>query len=173
MEYEIICLKKIGYNPFGYSIYEWLNELISNGIILNCEIDINNIIILIKGHRHSIINAINKYSFRIMLSITSNNIFFKYSPMHMAFAIIQIAREKYLDKNLINNDLYFQLINLYGVNFKDYKKCYFELKSVLKEKKKEKKKLTLEIMKVKNFLLLNTKLFLLINLQIQIIPSQS
>ena len=138
LEYEIICLKKIGYNPFGYSIYEWLNELISNGIILNCEIDINNIIILIKGHRHSIINAINKYSFRIMLSITSNNIFFKYSPMHMAFAIIQIAREKYLDKNLINNDLYFQLINLYGVNFKDYKKCYFELKSVLKEKKKEK-----------------------------------
>ena len=138
LEYEIICLKKIGYNPFGYSIYEWLNELISNGIILNCEIDENNIIILINGHRHSIINAINKYAFRIMLSITINNIFFKYSPMYMAFAIIQIARENYLDKNLINNSLYFQLINLYGVNFNDYKKCYFDLKNELKEIKKEK-----------------------------------
>ena len=136
-EYEIICLKNIGYNPFGYSTYEWLNEIISNGIIFNCEIDANNKIILINGHRHSIENTINKYSFQILLNITLKNLFYKYSPMYIAFSIIQIARKKYLDKNLINNDLYFQLIDLYGINFKDYEKCYLDLKRELKEIKKE------------------------------------
>ena len=62
--------------------------------------------------------------------------------MYLAFSIIQIARNKYLDKNLINNDLYFQLINLYGVNFNDYEKCYFDLKKELKEIKIEKVKET-------------------------------
>ena len=43
-----------------------------------------------------------------------------------------------MDKKLINNDLYFQLINLYGVNFNDYEKCYFDLKKELKELKRDK-----------------------------------
>ena len=81
-EYEIICLKNIGYSPFGYSTYEWINQLISNGIIFNCEIDTNNQIILVNGHRHSIANTINKYSLQLLLNITLKSIFYKYSPMN-------------------------------------------------------------------------------------------
>ena len=49
--------------------------------------------------------------------------------MHLAFSLIHIAREKYIEPNMINQKLYFKLINLYDVKFKDYKKCYEELKT--------------------------------------------
>jgi hypothetical protein len=49
--------------------------------------------------------------------------------MYIAMSLIQIAREKYIDKNLIKEKLFFKLINLYGVQFEDYKKCYEEILS--------------------------------------------
>ena len=47
---------------------------------------------------------------------------------------MQISREKYLDKNSINPKLFNKLINLYGVIFNDYRKCYKELKAEIEEK---------------------------------------
>ena len=71
---------------------------------------------------------------KLLLDITIKNIFIKYSPIYIAFSLIQISREKFLDNNHINNNLYNSLINLFGVYFEDYKKCYEELKKELIEK---------------------------------------
>ena len=132
--YEMLCLKSIKYNFFSYSAYDWLSELITNGIVFDCEINKNNSIVLINGHRHSILSTINKYAMKLLLNITIKNIFIKFSPMYIAFSLIQIAREKYLDKNNINTKLFNNLINLYGVNFSDYKKCYKEIKAEIEKK---------------------------------------
>ena len=126
--YEVLCLKKINYNVFSYSAYDWLLQLISNGIVFNVEINKDNEIVLIKGHRHSVINAINKYAIKLILNLTNKNIFFKYAPMYMAFSLIQLAREKYLDKDLIKQKLFYDLVNIYGITPGDYIKCYGEIK---------------------------------------------
>ena len=131
--YEIICLKTIQYNLFSYSAYDWISELINIGFVFNCEIDKNNSIILIKGHRHSVINTISKYAIKLLLNMTVKNIYIKYSPIYVAFSLIQIAREKYLNKKLIHPKLYNNLISLFGVNVQDFKKCYKELKNELEE----------------------------------------
>ena len=138
--YEVLCLKSINYNIFSYSAYDWLIQLIANGIVFNCEIDIKNSIILVNGHRHTIVNSINKCALKMLLNLTLKNIFMKFSPMQIAFGVVQIAREKFLDPNLINNNLYNKLINLYGINFDEYKKCYEEIKSQTKENIIEKEK---------------------------------
>ena len=132
--YEVICLQSIKYNMFSYSAYDWMSELITIGVVFDCEINKNNSIILINGHRHSIINTISKCAMKMLLNITVKNIFIKYSPMYISFSLIQIAREKYLDKNYINSKLFYDLVSLYGINHKDYKNCYKELKSELQEK---------------------------------------
>ena len=129
--YEIICVKMIIYNAFNYSTYDWITHLITNGIVFNCEINKDNEIIVINGHRHSLVNHINRYAIKLLLNLTSNNIFFKYAPMHLAFCLIQLAREKFLDKNLINHKLFFDLVNLYGITPGDYIKCYDEIKSII------------------------------------------
>ena len=135
--YEIKCLQSIKYNPFAYSAYDWICELISIGYVFNCEIEKSKSIILINGHRHSLVNVINKYTIKALLDITVKSIFLKYSPMYIAFSLIQLTREKYLDDNLINNELYFKLINLYDIDFSDYEKCYNEIKIEIEEKKEE------------------------------------
>ena len=126
--YEILCIKSINYNIYCYSAYDWIFQLIGIGIVFDCEINDSNNIIKINGHRHTIINSINKYALKILLILTLKNVFFKYSPMHIAFSIIQIARERFIDKDLINEELYNKLINLYGIKTDDYKNCYEELK---------------------------------------------
>ena len=138
--YEVLCLKSINYNIFSYSAYDWLIQLIANGVVFNCEIDIKKSIILVNGHRHTIVNSINKCALKMLLNLTLKNIFMKFSPMQIAFGVVQIAREKFLDPNLINNNLYNKLINLYGINFDEYKKCYEEIKSQTKENIIEKEK---------------------------------
>ena len=137
--YEVICLKSIKYNIFSYSAYDWISELITIGIVFDCEINKDNSIILINGHRHSILNTISKSAMKMLLNITVKDIFIKYSPMYVAFSLIQISREKYLDKKIINTKLFHELISLYGVNFKDYKVCYKELKAEIGDKKIESK----------------------------------
>ena len=139
--YEKICLKRINYNIFSYSSYDWIMQLISNGVIFNNEVDITNEIILIKGHRHSLVNAINKYAIKLLLNLTSKNIFFKYSPMYIAISIIQISREKYLDNKMIKPRLFQELIELYGIDYTKIHRCYEELKSIELEKNKNSKEL--------------------------------
>lgn len=132
--YEVICLQSIKYNIFSYSAYDWMTELITIGVVFDCEINKSNSIILINGHRHSIINTISKCAMKMLLNITVKNIFIKYSPMYISFSLIQIAREKYLDKKCLNSKLFYDLVGLYGINHKDYKNCYKELKSEMQEK---------------------------------------
>ena len=135
--YEVACLQAIKYNVFSYSAYDWLSELISIGIVFDCEINKNNSIILINGHRHSILNTISKYAMKMLLTITVKTAFVKYSPMHIAFSLIQLSREKYLDKANINTKLFNYLISLYGVNYNDYKPCYKELKKEIESRQEE------------------------------------
>ena len=142
--YEIICLRSINYNVFSYSAYDWISQLISNGIIFNCEVNGNNEIIIVKGHRHSLVNSINKYAIKLLLSLTAKSIFFKFSPMHIALSLIQIAREKYIDPAMINEKLFFKLINLYGFKQNEYKKCYEEIKAEIKDFNSENEKPTIE-----------------------------
>jgi len=59
--------------------------------------------------------------------------------MYVAFSIIQIAREKYLDKKIIKQKLFFKLIELYGVDYSDYQKCYEEMKEEISEENKKAK----------------------------------
>ena len=131
--YEVLCLKEIKYNVFSYSVYDWVTQLISNGILFNSELNKDNEIVLIKGHRHTLINVINKFIIKLILDLTSKNIFFKYAPMYTAFALIQIAREKYLNKAMIKPKLFLKLVQIYGVNPDDYKKCSEEINAELKE----------------------------------------
>ena len=131
--YEVLCLKTIQYNVFSYSAYDWLSQFISNGIIFDSEINNTNEVILIKGHRHSLVNAINKYAIKLLLNLTAKNLFFKYSPMATAVSIIQIAREKYIDKNMIKKKLFIKLMNTYGIKVEDYIKCYEEIKAEICE----------------------------------------
>ena len=131
--YEVVCLRSINFNVFAYSAYDWISQLISNGIVFNCEVNNKTEVILIKGHRHSLLNTINKYAIKLLLHLTNKNLFFKYSPMHIAMSLIQITREKFIDKTLIKPKLFSKLINLYGINQKDYEKCYDEIKSDIKE----------------------------------------
>ena len=138
--YEVLCLKNINYNVFAYSAYDWVSQLDANGIVFNCELNNANEVILIKGHRHSLLNTINKYTIKLLLNLTSKGLFFKYCPMYIAMSIIQIAREKYIDKNFIKEKLFFKLINLYGVKFEDYKKCYEEILSEIGDDNHESEK---------------------------------
>ena len=131
--YEVLCLKTINYNIFGYSAYDWISQLISNGIVFNCEIKNANEIIIVKGHRHFLLNTINKYAIKLLLNLTFKNIIVKYSPMYIALSLIQIAREKYIDQSKINEKLFINLINLYGIQYDSYKKCYDEIKSEIKD----------------------------------------
>ena len=126
--YEVLCLKSINYNIYSYSAYDWIVHLIGIGIVFNCEINIKNSIILINDHRHTIVKSINKYAFQLLLDLIIKNVFIKYSPMYIAFSIIQISREKFLAQHLINQNLFNKLINLYGIKFDDYKNCYEEIK---------------------------------------------
>ena len=126
--YEVQCLKTIHYNVFSYSAYDWIVQLISNGVVFNCEVNSNNEVILIKGHRHSLVNTINKHALKLLLNLVSKSVFFKYSPMHIAISLIQLTREKFIDKNMIKPKLFIYLINLYGIKQDEYKKCYEEIK---------------------------------------------
>ena len=62
--------------------------------------------------------------------------------MYIAFSLIQLAREKYLDKSSIRPELFNNLINLYGIKFNDYKKCYQEIKEEINEKQSGKNEKT-------------------------------
>ena len=135
--YEVRCLKSIHYNIFSYSAYDWISQLISNGVVFNCEVNNNNEVLVIRGHRHSLVNTINKYALKLLINLTNRIIFFKYSPMHVAISLIQITREKYINKAMIKQNLFLNLINLYGIKFDDFKKCYEEIKAEIKEMNSE------------------------------------
>ena len=69
------------------------------------------------------------YTQKILTIITSKNYFFKYSSMQIAFSIVQLSREKYINNETnLYEILYKMLMSLYGVEFYDYEACYNEIK---------------------------------------------
>ena len=136
VDYEIRCIKRINYNLFIYSSYDWMMILFSNGVIFNNEIKNNNDIILVNGHRHSIVNVIKKYAFKLLFNLTIKPIFFKFAPMYLALSLIQLSREKHIESKMIQPKLFIKLINLYGVNYADYQKYYEEIKMEINKENK-------------------------------------
>ena len=131
--HEVLCLQKIKYNIFSYSPYEWMKQFISNGVIFDSEVDKTNEIILIKGHRHLLVNTVGKYSIKLLLAVTSKDIFFKYSPMYLALSLIQLTREQYINDEMIKPKLFQKLLEIYGVDYSSYQKCYEEIKYAIKD----------------------------------------
>ena len=120
---EVQCLTLINYNLYIYSVYDWLNMLLNNGVLFENEIkDIKEI------------ENIFNYSQKILTIITSKIFFCKYTSVEIAFSIIQLSREKYLPKNTKNEKLYNLLISLYGIELYDYEECYNEIKKELDER---------------------------------------
>ena len=119
---EVQCLTLINYNLYIYSVYDWLNMLLNNGVIIESEIkNINEI------------ENIYNYSQKLLTIITSKIYFCKYTSLEIALSIIQLSREKYLHINRKNDKLYNLLINLYGIEMFDYEECYKEIKKDLDE----------------------------------------
>ena len=115
---EVQCLTLVNYNLYLYSAYDWLNILLSNGILFENEIkDINELA------------NIYLYTQRLLTILTSKIIFCKYSSIQIAFSIVHLSREKFLHKNLETSQKLFKLlISLYGIDFSDYEECYIAIK---------------------------------------------
>ena len=116
--YEIQCLTLVNYNLYIYTVYDWLNILLNNGIIFENEI---------KTKKE--LEEINMYTQKLLTIITSKIYFCRYSSMQIAFTIVHLSREKFLNKNLkLSEKLYKILLSLYDIEFSDYEECYNEIK---------------------------------------------
>ena len=120
---EVQCLTLINHNLYIYSVYDWINVFLNNGIIF--EDEINNL------------NGIEKlyiYTQKLLTLITSKIYFCRYSSVQIALSIIQISREKYANKILkLSKKLYELLLSLYGIEFSDYEECYNLIKIDINE----------------------------------------
>ena len=120
---EIQCLTLVNYNLYIFTAYDWLNILLNNGITFEIE-----------GKDSDILDKIFLYTQKILTVITSKTYFCKYTSMQVAFSIVHLSREKYINKNRkLSDNLYKSLISLYGVEFSDYEQCYKEIKRGISE----------------------------------------
>ena len=120
---EIQCLALVNYNLYIFTAYDWLNILLNNGITFEIEVTDTDIL-----------DKIFLYTQKILTVITSKTYFCKYTSMQVAFSIIHLSREKYINKNRkLSDNLYKSLISLYGVEFSDYEQCYKEIKRGISE----------------------------------------
>ena len=92
--------------------------ILSNGFIFKKEI---------KDKTAFTINNIYKTIKKNLALITSKSFFFKYNPFKIAFSLIHIGRENFLNEE---DGKYFKFIkDLYKVKFSDYENCYKEIKN--------------------------------------------
>lgn len=118
---EVQCLTLINYNLYLYSVYDWLNILLSNGILFEDELKDKDEI-----------GDIYIYTQKLLTVITSKSYFYKYTSAQIAFSLIQLSREKYLSHNVeLSNKLYKLLISIYGIELSDYEECYMVIKNDL------------------------------------------
>ena len=116
---EVQCLTLINYNLYLYSVYDWLNILLSNGILFENELKDKDEI-----------GEIYIYTQKLLTVITSKSYFYKYTSAQIAFSLIQLSREKYLSHNgESSKKLYKLLISIYGIEFSDYEECYNIIKN--------------------------------------------
>ena len=112
-ESEVQCLTLINHNMYIYSVYDWITILLSNGITF--EEELNN---------KEELENIYTYTQKLLTNLTSKIYFCKYSSIQIAFSIIQLSREKYLNKDMkLSEKIFNLLLNLYEINFSDYEEC--------------------------------------------------
>ena len=118
---EVQCLTLINYNLYLYSVYDWLNILLSNGICFENELK-----------NKDEIGDIYIYTQKLLTVITSKSYFYKYTSAQIAFSIIQLSREKYLGHNgELSKKIYKLLLSIYGIELSDYEECYNVIKNDL------------------------------------------
>ena len=120
---EVQCLALINYNMYIYSVYDWVNVLLSNGFVFEDEInDIDQV------------DNIYTYTQKLLTNITSKIYFCKYSSIQIAFSIVHLSREQYLNKNIpLSKKLYNLLLDIYNISFSDYEECYNLIKRDIAE----------------------------------------
>ena len=126
-ESEVQCLTLINHNMYIYSVYDWITTLLNNGIVFKEEvIDKNEV------------EEIYAYTQKLLTNLTSKIFFCKYSSIQIAFSIIQLSREKYLNKDLkLSKKIFDLLLDLYEISFSDYKDCYIFIKNDIENETEE------------------------------------
>ena len=126
-ESEVQCLTLLNHNMYIYSVYDWITILLSNGIVF--EEELNN---------KEELENIHAYTQKILTNLTSKIYFCKYSSIQLAFSIIQLSREKYLNKDLkLSEKIFNLLLNLYEISFSDYEDCYNLIKRDMNDEAEE------------------------------------
>ena len=110
-----------------YSVYDWITTLLNNGIVFIEEvIDKNEV------------EEIYAYTQKLLTNLTSKIFWCKYSSIQIAFSIIQLSREKYLNKDLkLSKKIFDLLLDLYEISFSDYKDCYIFIKNDIENETEE------------------------------------
>ena len=126
-ESEVQCLTLINHNMYIYSVYDWITTLLNNGIVFKEEVTDKNEV-----------EEIYAYTQKLLTNLTSKIFFCKYSSIQIAFSIIQLSREKYLNKDLkLSKKVFDLLLDLYEISFSDYKDCYNFIKNDIENEAEE------------------------------------
>ena len=126
-ESEVQCLTLINHNMYIYSVYDWITTLLNNGIVFKEEVTDKNEV-----------EEIYAYTQKLLTNLTSKIFFCKYSSIQIAFSIIQLSREKYLNKDLkLSKKIFDLLLDLYEISFSDYKDCYNFIKNDIENETEE------------------------------------
>ena len=126
-ESEVQCLTLINHNMYIYSVYDWITTLLNNGIVFKEEVTDKNEV-----------EEIYAYTQKLLTNLTSKIFFCKYSSIQIAFSIIQLSREKYLNKDLkLSKKIFNLLLDLYEISFSDYKDCYIFIKNDIEKDTEE------------------------------------
>ena len=126
-ESEVQCLTLINHNMYIYSVYDWITTLLNNGIVFKEEVTDKNEV-----------EEIYAYTQKLLTNLTSKIFFCKYSSIQIAFSIIQLSREKYLNKDLkLSKKIFDLLLDLYEISFLDYKDCYIFIKNDIENETEE------------------------------------
>ena len=126
-ESEVQCLTLINHNMYIYSVYDWITTLLNNGIVFKEEVTDKNQV-----------EEIYAYTQKLLTNLTSKIFFCKYSSIQIAFSIIQLSREKYLNKDLkLSKKIFDLLLDLYEISFSDYKDCYIFIKNDIEKDTEE------------------------------------
>ena len=126
-ESEVQCLTLINHNMYIYSVYDWITTLLNNGIVFKEEVTDKNEV-----------EEIYAYTQKLLTNLTSKIFFCKYSSIQIAFSIIQLSREKYLNKDLkLSKKIFDLLLDLYEISFSDYKDCYIFIKNDIENETEE------------------------------------
>ena len=126
-ESEVQCLTLLNHNMYIYSVYDWVTILLSNGIAFKEELN----------NKEELEN-ICSYTQKLLTNLTSKIYFCKYSSIQLGFSIVQLSREKYLNKDVkLSEKIFNLLLNLYGVSFSDYEECYELIKNDINNEMEE------------------------------------